>query len=304
MAIDFPNSPTAGDLYTAGGKTWQWNSTYWSAYGTSPVLRASDAPPSSPNANDLWYETDTGRLFAYVGTAWVEVGNAVDIAGALQPGQVTALSAVTTLTSDDVFPVVDNPASATATNKITYGNLVTNVLASPGLTGTPTAPTASAGTNTTQVATTAFVTTAVSNIRVGSVPNFLVYFTGANGSAVNGAYLGYNTELYDDTNNVVSGVFTVPSGQAGVYQFNAASSVYNIGTTGYFRIQLVTSGSTGLDVNGSQTLAQGVTDVFSIVSGTVKLAVGDTVRVRFVVPATGLYSSGLTYNSFSGVRVA
>jgi hypothetical protein len=135
MAIDFPNSPTAGDLYTAGGKTWQWNSTYWSAYGTSPVLRASDAAPSSPNANDLWYETDTGRLFAYVGTAWVEVGNAVDIAGALQPSQVTALSAVTSLTSDDVFPVVDNPASATATNKITYGNLVTNMSASlaPGL---------------------------------------------------------------------------------------------------------------------------------------------------------------------------
>lgn len=36
-------------------------------------------------------------------------------------------------------------------------------LASPTFTGTPTAPTASAGTNTTQIATTAFVTTAVSN---------------------------------------------------------------------------------------------------------------------------------------------
>ena len=36
--------------------------------------------------------------------------------------------------------------------------------ASPVLTGTPLAPTASAGTNTTQVATTAFVATAVDNI--------------------------------------------------------------------------------------------------------------------------------------------
>lgn len=35
-------------------------------------------------------------------------------------------------------------------------------LASPNFTGTPTAPTASAGTNTTQIATTAFVQTAVS----------------------------------------------------------------------------------------------------------------------------------------------
>lgn len=39
-------------------------------------------------------------------------------------------------------------------------------LASPTFTGTPAAPTATAGTNTTQVATTAFVTTAVSNAAV------------------------------------------------------------------------------------------------------------------------------------------
>jgi hypothetical protein len=42
-------------------------------------------------------------------------------------------------------------------------------LASPALTGTPTAPTATAGTNTTQVATTAFVGTAVANL-VASAP--------------------------------------------------------------------------------------------------------------------------------------
>lgn len=35
-------------------------------------------------------------------------------------------------------------------------------LASPGFTGAPTAPTAAAGTNTTQIATTAFVQSAVS----------------------------------------------------------------------------------------------------------------------------------------------
>ncbi len=135
MAIDFPNSPSVNDLYTAGGKTWQWNGTYWAAYGTGPVLRTSDTAPVSPNNGDLWYETDTGRFFTYYDSAWVEIGNATDIAGALQPGQVTALSAVTSLTSDDVFPVIDNPSSATAANKITYGNLVTAMSASlaPGL---------------------------------------------------------------------------------------------------------------------------------------------------------------------------
>jgi trimeric autotransporter adhesin len=45
-------------------------------------------------------------------------------------------------------------------------------LASPALTGTPTAPTAAAATNTTQLATTAFVTTAVANL-IDSAPGAL-----------------------------------------------------------------------------------------------------------------------------------
>ena len=52
---------------------------------------------------------------------------------------------------------------ATATASSTYAPL-----ASPALTGPPTAPTATAGTNTTQVATTAFVGTAISNLVAGA----------------------------------------------------------------------------------------------------------------------------------------
>jgi len=45
-------------------------------------------------------------------------------------------------------------------------------LASPALSGTPTAPTASANTNTTQIATTAFVTAAITNL-IGGAPGAL-----------------------------------------------------------------------------------------------------------------------------------
>jgi len=70
----------------------------------------------------------------------------------------------------DVLPIVDT--SATTTKKVSTADLAEYVstssaisnllspkapLASPALTGTPTAPTAAADTNTTQVATTAFV---------------------------------------------------------------------------------------------------------------------------------------------------
>jgi Chaperone of endosialidase len=44
------------------------------------------------------------------------------------------------------------------------------LIASPALTGTPTAPTASAGTNTTQLATTAFVATAIANVGSAYLP--------------------------------------------------------------------------------------------------------------------------------------
>jgi hypothetical protein len=134
MAIDFPNTPTTGQLYTVGNRSWRWDGTAWRGYSI-PTMYRQDAAPASPIDGDQWFETDTGRMFVRYGTAWVELGNATDVAGALQPSQVTALSAVTSLTSDDVFPVVDGPSGAVASSKITYGNLVTNMSSSlaPGL---------------------------------------------------------------------------------------------------------------------------------------------------------------------------
>ena len=35
MAIDFPNSPTTGDLHTVNGKQWQWDAEKWIAYGAT-----------------------------------------------------------------------------------------------------------------------------------------------------------------------------------------------------------------------------------------------------------------------------
>jgi hypothetical protein len=129
-----------------------------------------------------------------------------------------------------------------------------------------------------------------------------VYFSGANGSAVNNDYLAYNASLYDDKSSVSSGVFTVPAGQAGIYQFNVSANCYNIGTSGYWRVEIVTSGSTGVDARGTQTPATNA-DTFGQASCLVKLAVGDTVRVRWKVPASGNYSAGITYNHFSGTRI-
>ena len=42
MAIDFPNSPSNGDIYTVSGKRWQWDGEKWLAYGAS--LAATRTP--------------------------------------------------------------------------------------------------------------------------------------------------------------------------------------------------------------------------------------------------------------------
>ena len=65
-------------------------------------------------------------------------------------------------------------STAIETSLATTLEMVENMLgdyapkASPALTGTPTAPTAAAGTNNTQLATTAFVTTAIANASTGA----------------------------------------------------------------------------------------------------------------------------------------
>lgn len=53
-------------------------------------------------------------------------------------------------------------------------------IASPSLTGTPKAPTAAAGTNTTQIATTAFVTSAISKIDLSPLQEHTEYVVNAN----------------------------------------------------------------------------------------------------------------------------
>ena len=87
--------------------------------------------------------------------------------GGIKIGTNLSIDADGVLSADAQHIDVDTAMSASSTNPVQ--NKVVNTelgkkanLDSPVLTGTPTAPTAAAGTNTTQIATTAFVTSAVS----------------------------------------------------------------------------------------------------------------------------------------------
>ena len=84
---------------------------------------------------------------------------------------------ISQLTNDTAFittssNITGNAATATKATQDASGNIITSTyakLASPALTGVPTAPTAVSGTNTTQLATTAFVSSAIAGL-VNSAP--------------------------------------------------------------------------------------------------------------------------------------
>jgi hypothetical protein len=94
------------------------------------------------------------------------------------------------------------------------------LLASPGLTGTPTAPTATAGTNTTQLATTQFVTAALAsaggvsswNGRAGTVTMTAADITGAGGALL--------------ASPALTGTPTAPTATAGTNTTQLATTAY------------------------------------------------------------------------------
>ena len=111
-------------------------------------------------------------------------------------------------------------------------------LASPALTGTPTAPTASAGTNTTQIATTAFV--------VGSLDQYLILRSVALNVSSAGAFVVRT--LGTTVRNTISGAsvsgstFTLPAGK---YLFRTSGTGY--ATSGhYIKLQNTTDSTAAL----------------------------------------------------------
>ena len=99
-------------------------------------------------------------------------------------------------------PLMDGTASSGSTNKAAREDhrhptdTTRAPLASPTFTGTPKAPTATAGTNTTQIATTAFTKTAIDNITQAFLgQGFGTCGTGANTSAKAVTLSNYNLKV-------------------------------------------------------------------------------------------------------------
>jgi hypothetical protein len=147
--------------------------------GTTYVLASSPATNNANwkeisataaiNASIAAHESDTTDVHGIADTAALATKTYADTAAS--NAQSAAASALSSHEADttNVHGIADTSILVTTTANQT---LTTKTLSSPVLTGTPTAPTANAGTDTTQIATTAFVQDAIESV-VGAAPSAL-----------------------------------------------------------------------------------------------------------------------------------
>ena len=147
----------------------------------------SSTAPNDPAAGDIWFNSNTGIQYIYTGSQWVQPFSSTtgqdlsNFATSLNP----TLSGLMTVNANSDFNGTvqfDNTVtfnnSVSGLTKSTVGlSNVTNesketMFSSPTFTGTPTAPTAASNVNNTQIATTAYVTTAITNL-IGAAPSAL-----------------------------------------------------------------------------------------------------------------------------------
>lgn len=190
-AIDFPSSPTLNQEFTAGTTIYKWNGSFWevkqstlssSSFSSSnPTMNGTVAAGTSNLASrsDHVHPSDTSRASATDlsthTSATTSVHGISNTANLVYTGDSRLTDSRTPTAHASSHGSAGSDAITIAQSQVT--NLATDLsakapLASPTFTGTPTAPTASADTDTTQLATTSYVigqASSVSPLALGSV---------------------------------------------------------------------------------------------------------------------------------------
>jgi hypothetical protein len=97
MAINFPDSPSLGDLLVVGNRTWSYDGTFWASADVAPpqVVGAisSDSAPLNPEEGQFWWNSLDASLYVYYDSYWVQavtgVTGAAGVAGSDGPIGVT-----------------------------------------------------------------------------------------------------------------------------------------------------------------------------------------------------------------------
>ena len=116
MALNFPSNPAVGAIHAEAGKQYKWSGYAWlvvAATETYGPVFISDTPPPNALGGDLWYESDTGKLYVYYcdidSKQFVQVGGSSD------------------LNTADFLPLSGGTLSGT----VSFGNTLATNLADP-----------------------------------------------------------------------------------------------------------------------------------------------------------------------------
>lgn len=111
--LDFPNSPTVGQVYSAAGVAWVWDSVKWtpaSTSGSSFVLPAPSDGQTYVQQNALWVpqagfaQGFTNKLRNGLFDVW-QRGTSLNVAGYTADGWMLAVAGVASLSVNQASPV-------------------------------------------------------------------------------------------------------------------------------------------------------------------------------------------------------
>lgn len=258
-----PSTPTGG-----GGSS----NTSMSASDILTSIKTVDGASSGLDADLLdgqegSYYLNAGNLTGTVPTARLPAftGDATSSSGSASLTLATVNSNVGTFGNTSAIPVVTVNAKGLVTAVSTTDLSTKANTASPTFTGTPTAPTATAATNNTQIATTAFVQTAVAGAS-GGTKGFGTFYAGkptAN-EVIGGGVAPYAF-------NITAANCRARAGTAA-----AASTVFSIRKNGSQVGTVTFSASGSVGAFSITTAAVAVGDIMTIVApGTADSAISD-----------------------------
>jgi hypothetical protein len=279
----------------------------------SPTFTGTPAAPTAaPNTNSTQIATT-----AYVDAAVSAAGGGTISSINGENGPTITLAVGTTGTDFAVANTADtvtfNLPTASATNRgalssadwTTFNNKAPT--ASPTFTGTPVAPTAAPGTNTTQLATTAFVTAAVAaggggggTVKVATIKEVQAQGTSGRNSANVAATSSnsWQTKMLNTLSDpdsigvtLASSVFTLP---AGTYYIYATVPAF---FTSFHRSALYNNTAAAVAILGSNAKTDAYTIVLdSVISGVVTIGVASDFIIQLYTVNGHATGNGLALN--------
>jgi hypothetical protein len=116
-AIDFPNSPTVGQLFSVGNTTWRWDGSFWAGIGNAVPGPKGDPGPEGPVGPPV-----TTMSSSVITTVVSDKSSSYSITSSDRGSLIRSTGEAITITINDVLSIGDNISFAQyGSGQITFG---------------------------------------------------------------------------------------------------------------------------------------------------------------------------------------